>query len=378
MKKIIFLFHILFLLASCGNKKENAENSVLAPNESIIQLTDEQFKLSKIESGRLEQKAISSQIRVNGKIDVPPQNMISISVPLGGYLKSTHLLEGMHITKGEVIAIMEDQQYIQLQQDYLTTKAHFGFTENEFVRQKELNQNKASSDKVFQQAQAEYQSQKVMVKSLSEKLKLIGINPDNLNENNISRSINIYSPIDGFVSAVKMNIGKYVNPTDILFELVNPTDIHLALTIFEKDLDKLFVGQKIIAFNNANPTKKFICEIILIGQDISHDGTVTVHCHFEQYDKTLIPGMYMNAEIELKSSALYIIPNDGIVNYEGKNYVFVQTQKQQYQLQEINTLNSENGYSQLLFPDTTGIHDQLFVTKGAYTLLMKMKNTEEE
>ncbi len=378
MKKLIIIINIFLLLSSCGNNKENTENVTKVLDENSIELTDAQFKLSKIESGKLNKKAISSTLRVNGKIDVPPQNMVSISVPLGGYLKSTQLLEGMHISKGEVIAIMEDQQYIQLQQDYLTAKAHFSFTESEFTRQKELNQSKASSDKVFQQAQAEYQSQKVMVKSLSEKLKLIGINPDNLNENTISRSINIYSPIDGFVSAVKMNIGKYVNPTDILFELVNPADIHLALTIFEKDIDKLFVGQRIIAYNNANPEKKFICAIILIGQDISRDGTVTVHCHFEQYDKSLIPGMYMNAEIELKSDNLYIIPNDGLVNFEGKQYVFIQTRKQHYQLQEIKTLNSENGYTQLIFADTIGLQNKMFVTKGAYTLLMKMKNTNWE
>ena len=378
MKNILLILTVLLLFASCGSntKTEDVSSQLLVGNS--IELTDAQFKLSNIESGKLNKKAISSQLRVSGKVDVPPQNMVSISVPLGGYLRSSQLLEGMHVSKGEVIAVMEDQLYIQLQQDYLTAKAHFSFTENEFIRQKELNQNKASSDKVFQQAQAEYQSQKILVKSLSEKLKLIGIDPDKLNENTISRSINIYSPIDGFVSTVKMNVGKYVNPTDILFELVNPTDIHLALTVFEKDLDKLFVGQKIIAFNNANPTKKFICEIILIGQDISRDGTVTVHCHFEQYDKSLIPGMYMNAEIELKSDNCYIIPNDGLVSFEEKEYVFIQTEKQHYQLQEIKTLHSENGYTQLIFSDTAGIENKVFVTKGAYTLLMKMKNTSEE
>ena len=82
----------------------------------------------------------------------------------------------MHISKGEVIATMEDQQYIQLQQDYLTAKAHFSSIEAEYIRQKELNASKASSDKVFQKAETEYISQKILINSLAEKLKLIGIN----------------------------------------------------------------------------------------------------------------------------------------------------------------------------------------------------------
>ena len=323
MKNYISIAVVFVLLTSCGNKEVKTVNEETA-NESVVELTDAQLKNSEIATGKIEQRNISSLLKVNGKIEVPPQNMVSVSVPMGGYLKSTKLLEGMHISKGEVIATMEDQQYIQLQQDYLTAKAHFSSIEAEYNRQKELNQSKASSDKVFQAAQTDYLSQKILIKSLSEKLKLIGINPDNLNENTISKSINIYSPIDGFVSQVKMNIGKYALPSDVLFELVNPADIHLALTVFEKDLYKLSIGQKIIAYNNTNPEIKYVCEILLIGKDVSPERAVLVHCHFVQYDKNLIPGMYMNAEVEVSTNNAFVMPNDGLVRFEGKQYVFTQ------------------------------------------------------
>lgn len=377
MKKYIIITAVFAIFASCGSKQEKAAEEKTT-TENFVELTDAQLENSKIETGKIEQRSISSLLKVNGKIDVPPQNMVSVSVPLGGYLKSTKLLEGMHIRKGEVIAVMEDQQYIQLQQDYLTAKAHFSSMEKEFQRQKELNESKASSDKVFENAQAEYLSQKVLIKSLSEKLKLIGINPDNLNENTMSRSINIYSPIDGFVSTIKMNIGKYASPTDVLFELVNPSDIHLALTVFEKDLDKLFIGQKIIAYNNNQSSKKNNCRIILIGKDISPERAVIVHCHFEQYDKMLIPGMYMNAEVEVSTNNAFVIPNDGLVRFEGKQYIFEQEEKGKYKMIEVSTQNSENGYTQIIFAESINPINKIFVTKGAYTLLMKMKNTEEE
>lgn len=376
--KNIFIISIAFvILTSCGNKQSENEAKVENPTENAVELTDAQLKNAKIETGKIEQRAISSLLKVNGKIDVPPQNMVSISVPLGGYLKSTKLLEGMHISKGEVIAVMEDQQYIQLQQDYLTAKAHFSSLEKEFQRQKELNESKASSDKVFENAQAEYFSQKVLIKSLSEKLKLISINPDNLNENTISRSINIYSPIDGFVSTIKMNIGKYASPTDVLFELVNPTDIHLALTVFEKDLDQLYIGQKIVAYTNHKSSKKYNCEIILIGKDIAADRAVMVHCHFEQYDKSLIPGMYMNAEVEISTNNAFIISNDGLVRFEGKQYVFTQTDKNKFVMAEVITQNTNEGFTQISFPNNADMTNKVFVTKGAYTLLMQMKNKEE-
>ncbi len=378
MKKYIIIAIISATFASCGNKENKAETTEEITNENAVELTDAQLKNSEIQTGKIQQRNISSLLKVNGKIEVPPQNMVSVSVPLGGYLKSTKLLAGMHISKGDIIATMEDQQYIQLQQDFLMAKAHYTSIEAEYNRQKELNQSKASSDKMYQQAQTEYISQKVTIKSLEEKLKLIGINPENLNENNISRSINITSTIDGFVSQVKQNIGKYVTPTDVLFELVNPEDIHLTLTIFEKDLFKLSIGQKIFAYNNTDPNKKYECEIILIGKDVTPERSIQVQCHFEQYDKSLIPGMYMNAEVEVATNNAFVIPNDGLVRFEGKQYVYFQTEKNKYQMQEVTTQNNENGLTQITFADTTGVRNKTFVTRGAYTLLMKMKNTEEE
>ena len=251
--RLVSISCLSFFIVSCASKNEAPLSTDSLSVENSVTLTPEQFKNAGIAIGKIEQKSISRILKVNGRIDVPPQNMISVSVPMGGYLRYTKLLPGMHVNKGEVIAIMEDQQYIQLQQDFLLAKARLNFTASEYQRQKELNLSKATSDKVFQQTESDYTTEKINVKSLSERLKLIGINPDQLDENSISKSINIYSPIAGYVSHVNVNIGKYTQPSEVLFELINPEDIHLALTLFEKDLAKISIGQKVFAYTNGQP-----------------------------------------------------------------------------------------------------------------------------
>jgi cobalt-zinc-cadmium efflux system membrane fusion protein len=375
MKNSIIIFSLGLIFTACKNQ-ETAEPTANPVMENVITLTDAQMKNAHIETGKIELKPISSILKVNGRIDVPPQNMVTVSVPLGGYLKSTKLLPGMHVNKNEVIAVIEDNQYIQLQQDYLTAKAQFGFNEAEYNRQRELNASKASSDKVYEQAKSVYQTQKILIKSLEEKLKLIRINPTSLHENNISKSINIYSPIDGFVSKVNVNIGKYVTPSDVLFELVNPTDIHLNLKIFEKDLGKIFIGQKVVSYTNNNPDKKYTGDIILISKDVAPDGTTEVHCHFDKYDKTLFPGMYMNAEVALKNNLQDVLPDEAIVNFEGKEYLFENTGKNKFEMIEIETGITENGFTEII--SKADLSGKTIVTKGAYTLLMSLKNKEEE
>lgn len=374
--KLLYIITASAVLASCGPKKTAETETAETSPGNIVTLNTKQLANTGILLGRVEEKNMSSIIRVNGKIDVPPQNMVSVSMPLGGYLRSTKLLPGMHINKGEIIAVMEDQQYIQLQQDYLTTRSKLNYLEAELQRQKELNQSKAASDKVLQQTQMEYTTQKITLGALGEKLKLIHINPQTINESAISKSVNIYSPINGFVSRVNVNIGKYVNPADILFELINPEDIHLNLKLFEKDLDKLFIGQPLVAYTNAHPEKKYACEISLISKDLLEDKTADVHCHFEKYDNALIPGMYMNAEIQLKNNKTLAVAEDAIVNFEGSAYVFLPLGNNRYQLTPVETGIKENGYLEL--KNAKQLLGKEIVTKGAYTLLMVLKNKAEE
>ena len=366
----------LITLAACSTKNDVAVDTDSTPPENSVALTDAQYKNANISTGKIIQKNISGVLKVNGRIDVPPQNMVSVSVPMGGYLRYTKLLPGMHLNKGEIIAIMEDQSYIQLQQDYLTAKARLQFIASEYQRQKELNQSKASSDKVFQQTESDYTTEKINVKSLSERLKLIGIDPGELSENTISKSINIYSPINGYVSKVNVNIGKYTQPSEVLFELINPADIHLALTIFEKDIDKISMGQKLVAFTNSQPNKKHECEIILIGKNLSVERSTEVHCHFENYDKSLIPGMYMNAEIELKNNNVFALPEEAIVRFENSQYIFLTEKDKDFTLLEVKTGDSENGFTEIIGGVT--LADKNIVLKGAYPLLMTMKNKVEE
>lgn len=372
---IIIILTILLQACNSGNKVDPSATPVPV-NENTAALTAKQLKNSDIIIGKIEQQSIPSIIKLNGQIDVPPQNLASVSAPLGGYLKSITLMPGMSIRKGEIIAKMEDQQYIQLQQDYLSTKSRLVFAEKEYQRQKELNQSQASSDKIFQQAESEYRMLRINLSGLAEKLKLINVNPAKLSEKSLSKTINIYSPITGFVSKVNVNIGKYVNPSDVLFELVNPTDIHLNLKVFEKDVNKLYIGQNVIAYSNNQPDKKYHAEIILISKDFSPNHTAEVHCHFLEYDKSLFPGMYMNADIEIKSNNAFNLPEDAIVNFEGKEFIFIASKDNQFTMTEVKTGNTNNGRTEI--ENSTALLGKSIVTKGAYTLLMKMKNKSDE
>jgi len=374
MKKyIIFLFSLVFIFCKSNSITEASSGNPSDPNQ--LSMDQSQLKNAGIRTGSMEKKNLSKTLRVSGIIDVPPQNNISVSAPMGGYLISTHLLPGTPVKKGEVLAVLEDQLYINLQQEFLLTKTKMALAEKEFNRQNIMYQSQATSDKNLQQSENDLQILKINLNALSEKLKIIHIDPARLSESTITSKVYLYSPIQGFVTHVHVNIGKYVNPTEVLFELVNPADIHLNLKVFEKDIPHLYINQQVISFTNHQPGKKYNGKIILLGKNISDDHTIEVHCHFNTNDKTLIPGTYMNAEIELNNHEVFSLPDEAIVFFENKNYIFIQEDTEKHKMVEVVTGIKENNYTEIIGGDK--FLSNKIVIKGAYALLMALKNNEE-
>lgn len=374
MKNILLILLSLTVL-SCS-KEESVPEEIGTVVGDQVSLTALQIKNSGIETNTLNNLDIAHKIMLSGQIDVPPQGMASVSAPSGGYVKVSRFMPGNFVKKGQTLATLENPELVQLQQDYLLAKSNLQYAQQDYSRQKDLNANKASSDKVTQKAFNERQNQNIMMKGMAQKLTAMGINPSALNANNIRRTFAVTSPISGYISTVNVNIGQYVSPMDKMFDIVNTADLHLALKVFEKDLSKIKIGQKVFAYTNQNPTKKYEARVFIIGKDFSADRSVLVHCHFADNSLALLPGTFMNAEMEADSEEGIVISDDAIVTWEEKQYVFEEVKPKTYKMFPVEIGNAENGFTELLnFKEEN--KSKKFVTKGAYQLLMTLKNVEE-
>lgn len=374
MRKILLMFLSLFIL-SCS-KEKTAKETTSSVTGNQITLTDLQIINSGIETKNLDKQNIANKILLNGQIDVPPQGMASVSAPSGGYVRVSRFMPGNYVQKGQTLATLENPELVQLQQDYLLAKSNLKYANQDYSRQKDLNESKASSDKVTQKAFNEAQNQNIMMKTTAQKLSALGINPNTLNTNNIRRTFGVITPISGYVSTVNINIGQYVSPTDKLFDIVNTGDLHLALKVFEKDLNKIKIGQKVFAYTNQNLAKKYEARVFIIGKDFTSGRSVLVHCHFVDNNLSLLPGTFMNAEMEADSEEAFVIPDDAIVTWEEKQYIFEEIKPKTFKMFLVTIGNSENGFTELLNFKAENANKK-FVIKGAYQLLMSLKNVEE-
>lgn len=375
MKNTIIISLLCLSLVACNKTPEEKVTESEKTAEDIIQLSEEQMKTTEFYTTEIQSQSIEATIKLNGKVAASPSDVVSVTSALGGYVKKINVLPGANFSKGQVLAVLEDNQFIQLQQDYLTTQVQLKAAELNYERQRELNQSKAVSDKIYQQAEAEFKTLKVNQRALEQKLRLIHIDPKTVNTENIRSTIQIYAPFSGTVNEILVNTGKYVSPSETLFELVNPSGLLLSIKAFEKDLSTLKIGQELSFTTNDNPTLNSKARIISIGKTINEDGSADVLAK-PLGNSNLIVGMYVNAEIEVANKQAQVLPEESVVMFENKWYAFEQLPNRTFKMQEIKTGTKHNTFVEVLNSEI--LQGKTLVSKGAYTLLMGLKNKAEE
>lgn len=392
IKDKIKFFSILILLTSCkvnSDKKQENKDSMISTStieskktDISIVFTNDQLKISDIQIGKIESRNLSSIIKLTGLVEAAPENIATISAPLGGYIKTYGLLPGQKIYKGQILATLENQEFISIQQQFLENLGRLEYLEEEFKRQQHLRNEDINAIKTFQQITSELKVLKAKISGLEQQMALIGISSSNLKKtNNISRSANIYAPISGYIKTSNVKIGKYVTPTDELFEITGRNDLHLALNVFEKDLTKVSLGQS-VKFSLANENKyDRDAKVFLIGQSADENKMIPVHCHLTKATG-LIPGMYIKALLETESKKQKTVPSNAIVQLKGSDYIIVliKEEKTNYTFHLIPVAKGveQAGFSAIDLPSNVNANNLKVVIKNAYTILSAIKNAEEE
>lgn len=378
MNKFIYTALLLCTILACKSKAKEgeiaAEEKIRIHGDTII-LNKEQIRNADIQLSFPGEQNLRQTLQASGLADVPPQSLVSVSAPMGGYLKSTRLMQGMRVAKGQVIAVLEDPSYVQLQEDYLSARAKMQYAKADMERQKDLRESNATSTKSYQLALSEYNQLQVQIQSLAEKLRIINIRPESVSLNNITRRVNIYAPISGFVSKVNVNIGKYVNASEVMFELTDPNDLHAAINIFEKDIMRFKPGMKGTVWVSNDPDKKYPVSVLLVSKNLNDNRSAVVYCQFLNASQNLIPGMFLNAEFDVLNYQSKAVPEHAVVHFEGNDYVFLANNDSTFVMTAVQTGTAADGFVSL---KTDSLFTKRIVINGAFNLLGAMKGGEGE
>ena len=323
MQRIIYIISILSIFLthfSCGkkdetNKQPEAQNSVISDDRIFV--SKAQFERSKMSLGSLEKKSFPVTVKTNGMIDVPPENRAVVSAIMGGFIKTTPLLIGDKVHKGQALVTIENANFVRIQQEYMEVNEQLAFLKSEFERQHTMIAEKITSQKKFLQAKSVYKTAKARYYGLRKQLQMLNISPASVEAGNISSIVTVYSPITGSITKVNVTRGTYVSPSTPILEIIDNDHIHVELSVFEKDIMKLKKGQK-INFKIPEASKAtYNADVHLVGTAIETNRTIKVHGHLENESEAhFLTGMFVEATIVIESNFENALPETSIAAFE--------------------------------------------------------------
>ncbi|OUR91581.1 efflux transporter periplasmic adaptor subunit [Flavobacteriales bacterium 34_180_T64] len=371
--KNLYILLFLLLITACGNQEKKNETTVeVEDNSDELVITKQQFEGEKMTLGSLTEQDFNVSVKTNGLIDVPPHNKSSVTSFIGGFIKKAPLLIGDEVKKGQLVATLENIEFVEIQQNYLEVSEQLSYLKSEFNRQKILFDENITSQKNFLKAESVYKSNLAHYNGLHKKLQMMNINPTNVEQGIISSTINLYASIDGYVTKVNVSNGSFVSPSEVILEIVDTDHIHLELSVFEKDILKIKKAQKILFMLPEASDETFDADVHLVGTTIDEiTRRVKVHGHVDSEASNFIVGMFIEAEIivsELKSTAL---PKDAIIEVDDHNFVLVLKEETDsefhFEKVQVEIGNQTEEFVEVLNLEL--LKGKQLLTKGTYMLL---------
>lgn len=370
------ILSLVFVHFSCGEKSSQSaevetESKVMV--EDRVQVTQAQFEQSKMTLGSLEEKPFPTVITANGMIDVPPENRAVVNAIMGGYIKTTPLLVGDQVRKGEVLVTIENPEFVTIQQQYMVVNEQLSYLKAEYNRHVTMKAENITSQKSYLKAESEYKTAVARHAGLDKQLRMLNINPASVRKGEISSVVSIYAPISGSITKVNVTKGSYVSPASVILEIIDIDHIHLELSVFEKDIMKVKKGQKIDFKIPEASSDTYEAEVHLVGTSIEANRTIKVHGHLEdESENNFLTGMFVDASIITNSAIAKALPSESFIEVDEVQYVLVLDKKEgntyYFNREEAIVKESYNGYS--VMENTDGFKPNAqFLIRGAFNLL---------
>jgi len=376
--QLMIILSVTFVFMACGestNKKANAEATVATSEKNRIEISKAQFDGNQMQLGTLSKQSFPLVVQTTGMIDVPPHNRAIISSYAGGYVQKTPLLIGNKVHKGQVLATLENPEFVEMQQSYLETVQQLTYLKAEYDRQKTLVEEQISSQKNFLKAESDYKKVLAMNNGLKKKLQMLNINIASVEAGNITSEITLFAPINGSVTKMNISKGTYVSPADEIMEIINTEHIHLELSVFEKDVLNIKEGQKIVFKIPEAVEDSFEAEVHLVGTSIdTKNRTVKVHGHLEDDNNhNFAVGMFVNAQIITETSEELALPSDAVINIDDHHYVLLKSadenENYEFTQREVTVGSSFDGFTWIENADEFTKND-MFLVKGGFNLIV--------
>lgn len=370
---VLFLMLLLFSCSSGGDEAAaDAQDSTAAD----IVLSRQQFDGANMELATFKDTTFHQFIKANGFVDVPAKNRMVLGSYYGGKVSEIQVITGQRVNKGDLLYVIDNPEFLDMQQAYLETASQLRNLTSLYERQKTLVGENVASQKDFLQAEADYKTASAKLSALGQKLKLMQIDPEKLTAESLSSQLKIRAPMSASVSRIMVTRGQWLTPETEAMELINGDILWARLNVYESDLPLLKTGQTVQLRLVESASESYEGVIESIGRTIDKEKRSSEVIIPIKRGNTgiLIPGMYLSGNIAVSNYDVRCLPEDAVVEVDGIYYglLLVNEDPDGYHFEKVELFPGQTMFGLTELKRTGQLpKNARFLTKGAFQLVQE-------
>lgn len=334
------------------SESENQEEEIDFQN---IPLSEKQVKAVDLKMGEAQEREMDAMLHVNGSLVLRAQDMGNVSSLMGGIVKNVYVKEGQMVSRGQVVATIENTDVVTLQREYYTACKENEMARLELDRQKTLASAGAGIKKTLQMSEKNYKVAQANLLGTGRQLQQMGISTKEVAKGKFTTVFPLRAPISGTVSDMQASLGSYADMQTPLMKIRNNHAVECDLNVFEKDIAKVKVGDQVLVSLTNQPGVNVSGRVYGMNQYLNK-GTKSVAVHVKLDAKRgakLFEGMYVSGQIATGRQLCMTLPDKAIVSADGKQYVFALNEQHSkggtysFSRHEVTTGVSNNGYTEV-------------------------------
>lgn len=296
-----------------------------------IPLTAKQVSTVDLKMGEAVEREMDATIEAKGSLVLRAQAMGDVASLMGGIVKSIFVKEGQLVHRGQIVASVENTDVVSLQREYYSAAKECELAKADLERQLLLRKQGAGVKRTLQQTRKDYQVAHANLLGIGRQLAQMGISTSAVAKGKFTTAFPLRAPISGVVSQLTASLGSYADMQTPLMKIRNTQAVECDLNVFEKDLAKVKVGNRVTLSLTNQPGVKLSGTVYGMNQYFN-DGSKSVAVHIKMDDSSLktsrinhiklFDGMYVSGQIATGSQRCLALPSEAIVSTDGKQYVF--------------------------------------------------------
>jgi membrane fusion protein, heavy metal efflux system len=367
--KIIIVLVFSMLVISCKDKTEQTVNN----DSGLIGITKAQFESEKMVFGEPELYPFSDKVHFTGAIVPSIDGQAQISLPLPGIIENILCKPTQMVSKGSVLFEISGHWFIDLQKDYSQSSALLSKLKGDYLRAKELYDQNIGTQKDFTAAESNYYAENAKHKALKTKLESMGLDVSKIENGEFFSSFPVKSPITGYISSINASVGQYIAPQQTIASLIDNNSFQLKLAIFEKEIHKIKIGQKVRFYLNANKSQKYQTKLNAIGKTIMPD-TKSIEC-YAAIDRpgsiNMVNNQFVEGEVFTSIDSVLAVPETAIIESENELYVLRYEKEDDstyyFKKVKVKTGRKNNNYIEL----TEQLPSKKLLVNGTYNIVIE-------